>query len=90
MFGSGPGNDGVIHSPRCTWVRNFEVDLFPYVSARYWTSFYFVVKTIMAVGYGDMYPVSSIYHAYVNINIIMDNARHIFIEHTLRFTIYCR
>lgn len=41
-----------------TWVRKFEVYEFGNFD-RYVASFYFVVKTVLAVGYGDVYPTNT-------------------------------
>lgn len=51
-----PGGRSCDNGP--TWVREFDVNYFS-VTGKYLTSLYVIVKTIMAVGYGDIYPTNS-------------------------------
>eukprot|EP00439_Symbiodinium_sp_Y106_P035430 s3340_g4.t1 len=51
----GPNDDTRFWS---NWVRMFQVDKFD-LAARYLSTFHFITATLMAVGYGDIFPANS-------------------------------
>ncbi|CAE7240905.1 unnamed protein product [Symbiodinium sp. CCMP2456] len=51
----GPNDDSRFWS---NWVRMFQVDKFD-LAARYLSTFHFITATLMAVGYGDIFPANS-------------------------------
>jgi hypothetical protein len=54
-------------------VRYFDIDMFT-VSGQYWTSFYMVTKTMMAVGYGDVWPTNTYERIYMIVTEILGAA----------------